>query len=138
MIDRVRRASREQVSFYPQLKLARLWLPLAIVGVVLFWQLVIVPLGDETWEFWSTLLFYSILGPGVTFIVLDWIATEVRLCEEAQARLSALYAELRDSHELLSGIQHVTERFASAPDLESTIKAAVRGLTEVDGADGAV
>lgn len=137
VIDRVRRASREQVSFYPQLKLARLWLPLAIVGVVLFWQLVIVPLGDETWEFWSTLLFYSILGPGVTFIVLDWIATEVRLREEAQARLSSLYAELRDSHELLSGIQHVTESFASAPDLESTIKAAVRGITEVAGADGA-
>src|SRR5690554_4221521 len=115
---RLRTASRQQVSFYPQLRLARLWLPASIVGVVLVWQLVIVPLGDDNWRFWSTLLFYSILGPAVTYVVLDWIAREVRLREDAQARLSSLYAELRDSHELLSGIQRVTESFAAASDLE--------------------
>lgn len=134
---RLRTASRQQVSFYPQLRLARLWLPASIVGVVLVWQLVIVPLGDDNWRFWSTLLFYSILGPAVTYVVLDWIAREVRLREDAQARLSSLYAELRDSHELLSGIQRVTESFAAASDLESTLSAAGRGITEVAGATGA-
>lgn len=137
VIRRIRHASRQQGSFYPQLRLARLWLPATIVGVVLVWQLVVVPLGDETWRFWSTLLFYSILGPTATFVVLDWIATEVRLREEAQARLGSLYAELRDSHELLSGIQRVTESFAAASDLESTLSAAGRGITEVAGATGA-
>lgn len=137
MIRRIRNASRQQVSFYPQVRLARLWLPASIVGVVLMWQLVIVPLGDDNWRFWSTLLFYSILGPAVTYVVLDWIAREVRLREDAQARLSSLYAELRDSHELLSGIQRVTENFAAASDLESTLSAAGRGITEVAGAAGA-
>src|SRR5690554_1180345 len=137
MMRRLRHASREQGSFYPQLRLARRWLPAAIVGVVLLWQLVVVPLGGDAWQFWATLLFYSILGPTVTFVVLDWIATEVQLREEAQAQLESLYTELRDSHELLSGIQRVTESFASSSELEATLAAAVRGVTEVAGAQGA-
>ncbi len=137
MMRRLRHASREQGSFYPQLRLARLWLPATIVGVVLLWQLVVVPQGGDAWEFWATLLFYSILGPAVTYVVLDWIATEVRLREEAQARLGSLYTELRDSHELLSGIQRVTESFASSSDLESTLAAAGKGVTEVARAEGA-
>lgn len=137
MMKRISQASRQQGSFYPQLRLARLWLPAAIVGVVLLWQLVVVPLGGDAWQFWATLLFYSILGPTVTFVVLDWIATEVQLREEAQAQLESLYTELRDSHELLSGIQRVTESFASSSELEATLAAAVRGVTEVAGAHGA-
>lgn len=129
---------RQAGSFYPQLRLARLWLPAAIVGVVLFWQLVIVQLGGDGWRFWSTLLFYSILGPAVTYLVLNWIATQVLLREEAQARLGTLYSELQESHELLAGIQRVTEDFATASDLESTLAAAARGLTDVAGAAGAL
>ncbi len=137
MIRRRRSGDEYAGSFYSEVRRARLWLPATIIGVVLVWQLVVVPLGDATWQFWSTLLFYGILGPAVTFIVLDWIAGEVRLREEAQARLSSLYTELRDSHELLAGIQRVTEAFAAAPDLEATISAAGRGLCQVTGARGA-
>lgn len=133
----MRTASRQHGSFYPQLKLARLWLPALIVAVVLAWQFLVVPLGGQSWRFWSNLLFYSILGPAVTFVVLDWIATEVKLREEAQARLSSLYAELQDSHELLAGIQQVTESFAASTDLEATLAAAGRGITRVAGAVGA-
>ena len=137
MMRRIRHASRQQGSFYPQLRQARLWLPATIVGVVLLWQLVIVPRGGEEWQFWSTLLFYSILGPTVTFVVLDWIATEVQLREAAQARMGSLYSELRDSHELLSGIQRVTESFAGSTEIEATLRAAVKGVTEVARAQGA-
>lgn len=123
-------------SLYQQIKLARFWLPVAIVGVVLVHQLFIVPLGDDSWRFWSQLLFYSILGPIVTFLTLNWIASEVRQREEAQSELEALYGELQSSHALLGAIQKVTEKFAAALDLEAVISAASHGITEVTGANG--
>ena len=124
------------VSLYHKVELARLWLPLTIVGVVLVYQLAIVPLGGESWRFWAQLLFYSILGPIVTFVTLSWIAGEVRLREEAQEELSRLYGELQSSHELLSDIQGVTEQFVAASDLEGALETASRGITEVSGATG--
>lgn len=124
-------------SLYPQLRQARFWLPLTIVGVVIFYQLVFVPLGGASWQFWSVLLFYSLLGPVVTFITLDWIASEVKQRENAQAELSHLYDELRSSHALLGSIQTVTEQFAAAPDLEAALSAASRGVVQVTGALGA-
>lgn len=126
------------VSLYHKVKLARLWLPLTIVGVVLVYQLAVVPLGGEAWQFWSQLLFYSILGPIVTFVTLSWIAGEVRLREEAQEELSRLYGELQASHELLGDIQGVTEKFVAASDLETALETASRGITEVSGAQGTI
>jgi signal transduction histidine kinase len=126
-----------QRSLYQQIKWARFWLPVAIVGVVLFHQLIIVPMGNEQWQFWEELLFYSILGPIVTFLTLNWIASEVRQREEAQNELRGLYNELQESHALLGAIQKVTEQFASAPDLETALSAASQGITHVTGATGA-
>jgi signal transduction histidine kinase len=131
------RTETRQRSLYQQIKWARFWLPLAIVGVVLFHQLVIVPLGGERWQFWEELLFYSILGPTVTFLTLSWIASEVKQREEAQNELRNLYNELQESHALLGAIQKVTEQFASAPDLETALSAASQGITNVTGAKGA-
>jgi signal transduction histidine kinase len=131
------REETRQRSLYQQIKWARFWLPLAIVGVVLFHQLIIVPMGNEQWQFWEELLFYSILGPIVTFLTLNWIASEVRQREEAQNELRKLYNELQESHALLGAIQKVTEQFASAPDLETALSAASQGITHVTGARGA-
>ncbi len=123
-------------SLHQQVKLARFWLPVAIVGVVLLHQLLIVPLGDARWQFWTQLLFYSILGPAVTFLTLNWIASEVRGREDAQDELRRLYTELKDSHALLGAIQKVTEQFAAATDLEGVLSAASQGIAEVTGAKG--
>lgn len=123
-------------SLYQQIKRARLWLPLLIVGVVLVHQLVLVPLGGPAWQFWFQLLFYSLLGPLVTYLTLDWIAEEVRRREATQNELSRLYRELQASHALLGAIQKVTEQFASAADLDAVLNAAVRGISEVTGARG--
>lgn len=131
------RRPRRVGSLYQQVKLARIWLPLTIVGVVLLLQLAIIPLGDTRYQFWVQLLFYSILGPIATYLTLTWIAREVRLREEAQAQLTSLYTELQASHELLGAIQTVTEQFASATDLGAALAAGVRGVTEVTGAQGA-
>jgi len=124
-------------SLYHQVRLARLWLPLTIVGVVLIHQLLIVPLGPPSYKFWAQLLFYAILGPAATFITLNWIADEARLKERAQEELATLYRELQRSHELLGRIQGVTANFAAAPDLEATVAAAADGIVAVTGA-GAV
>ncbi|MCA9838351.1 MAG: GAF domain-containing sensor histidine kinase [Trueperaceae bacterium] len=127
----------KQGSLYQRIMLARFWLPATIVGVVLVHQLSIVPLGGPRWEFWSVLLFYSILGPFVTFLTLTWIASEVRQREAAQNEFQRLFIELKASHALLGQIQNVTEQFVSAPDLETSLSAASEGITRVTGALGA-
>ncbi len=121
-------------SLYEQVRLARLWLPLTIVGVVLMHQLVVLPLGSPAFQFWGQVLFYSILGPIATYLTLNWIADELLVKERQDAELASLYEELRASHELLASIHEVTARFASAPDLETTVSAAADGIQAVTGA----
>lgn len=123
-------------SLYQQIRLARVWFPLTIVGVVLLQQLVIVPLGGAGWRFWVQLLFYSILGPMATFLTLNWIAAEVRRREEAQSELLELYDALSRSHALLGKIQKVTEQFALATDLNAVLSVAGEGITTATGAHG--
>src|SRR5690606_581262 len=123
-------------GLYEQVRLARLWLPLSIVGVVLVHQLVVVALLPPTAQFWAQLLFYSILGPLATYVTLNWIAGEAREKERAQVELAELYRELQSSHAVLASIQGVTERFAASASLETTVRAAVEGVAGVTGASG--
>ncbi len=123
-------------SLYQQIRRARLWLPLTIVGVVLTQQLVVAELGGPRAQFWAELLFYGLLGPAVTSATLNWIAAEVRRREGAQAELRELYHALSRSHALLGKIQRVTEQFASAADLNAVLGVAGEGLTTVTGAEG--
>ncbi len=126
-----------QRSLYQQIRAARFWIPLTIVGVVIVQESLIVPLGGAEWRFWSQLLFYSLLGPSAVFLILNWIASEVRQREVAQNDLRQLYTELQASHALLSAIQKVTERFATATDLETVLAAASQGVSEATQAEGA-
>lgn len=126
-----------QRSLYAQVRMARIWLPVTIVGVVLIHQLAIVPLGGAEWQFWTQLLFYSILGPLATFSVMTWIAEEVRSRERAQNELARLYTELQASHALLAEIQTVTASFAAAQSLEAVGAAVVTGVQRVTGAQAA-
>jgi signal transduction histidine kinase len=124
-------------SLYHQVRWARLWLPLLIVGVVLIHQLVVLPLGGAAFRFWGNLLFYALLGPTVTFVVLDWIAQALSERERAQAELQRLYRELSDSFVRLKGLQRVTERFAAASDLQAAVTAGVQGALDASGAGAA-
>ena len=119
-----------------QIKLARLWLPLVIVGIVLIQQLIIMPMGGENWRFWGQLLFYGIVGPAATFATLSWIRQEVRDHEQAQRKLGRLFDELQASHALLTTIQKVTEQFARANELESILAVASEGIAHVTRAQG--
>jgi signal transduction histidine kinase len=130
--------SAQRPSLYAQVRLARLWLPLVIVGVVLLHQLVVIPLGGATFRFWGQLLFYALLGPTVTFVVLDWIAGAIRDRERAQVELQRLYRELQGGFERLRALQRITERFAAAPDLQAAVAAGVQGARGASGARAAV
>jgi signal transduction histidine kinase len=112
----------------------RLGLPLAIVGIVLAFELALVPQLDPEVGRWVRLAFYSLLGPAATYLTLSWIVREVTARERAQARFAATYRELQDSHDLLATIQRVTERFAAADDLEAAVHAAASGIREATGA----
>lgn len=122
---------------YQQIRLARFWLPLIIIGVVLFHQLMIVPLGGEVWQFWEELLFYSIVGPVVTFLTLNWISVQVKRGEDARMEMQRLNLELQENVKLLSAIKRVTEQFVTAGDLETALVAVSEGITKVTGAEGA-
>lgn len=125
-------------SLYHQVRWARLWLPLVIVGVVLVHQLLVLPLGGASFRFWGNLLFYALLGPIITFVVLHWIAQALREREVAQLELQRLYRELSDSFTRLKGLQRATERFATAQDLQAAVSAGVQGALEAGGAGAAV
>jgi signal transduction histidine kinase len=133
----VKKGSVASASLYHQVRWARLWLPLLIVGVVLVHQLLVLPLGGPGFRFWGNLLFYALLGPTVTFVVLDWIAQALRERERAQAELQRLYRELSDSFVRLKGLQRVTERFAAASDLQAAVTAGVQGAVDATGAGAA-
>ena len=123
-----------QSSLYEQIRLARLWLPLVIVGVVLLFQFVVLPVGDGAYRIWAPVIFYSILGPIATYVTLNWIASEVQGRERAQADMARLFLELQASHEMLGAIHDVTARYAAAPDLEAVMRVAAEGVVEVTGA----
>ncbi len=122
-------------SLARQVDRARVWLPLSIVGIVVLFELGLVPVLGPAIGPWVRLAFYSILGPLATVLTLSWIVREVRAREQAQSELATTYLELQDSHELLAAIQRVTERFAAATDLEEAVHAAASGIREATGAD---
>lgn len=111
-----------------------MWLPLTIVGIVVLFELGLVPRFGPSAGPIVRLAFYSILGPAATVATLSWIVREVRGRERAQGQLAATYGELQESHDLLSSIQRVTERFAGASDLEDAVDAAASGLRMATGA----
>ncbi len=123
-----------QSSLYDQIRLARLWLPLVIIGVVLAFQFVVLPIGEGAFRIWAPVIFYSVLGPIATYVTLNWIAGAVRDREQAQADMARLYLELQASHEMLGSIHDVTAKYAAAPDLEAVMRVAAEGVVEVTGA----
>ena len=129
-------ANENTGNLYKQVKRARFWLPISIIGVVLMFQFNIVNGGNEGWRQWSGVLFYGIVGPIVTFLTLSWIAAQLKEYEIAQNKLRSLFTDLQASHALLGTIQEVTEQFATADDLETVLTTASRSINRVTMAEG--
>lgn len=123
-------------SLAQQISVARIWLPLLIVGVVVLMQFVVVPLGGARWGFWVELLFYSLAGSAATALTLSWILWEVRQRESAQAEQLELYRALEHSNTFLKELQRATEQFAKASDLDTLLSVAAEGITRAASGRG--
>ena len=113
-----------------QVRRARLWLPAAIIAIVLLFELGVLPSLGPTLAPWVRVAFYAILGPLATSSTLTWVLQEVQGRERAQGELSNTYLELQESHDLLAIINRITERFAAASDVEDAVRAGASGLIE--------
>lgn len=121
-----------------RIRTARNYLPLIIISVVLFYELVFVRLGGPTFELWARLLFYGGVGPLVTFFTVEWIAEGVRVRERAELELVSLSEELRRSLRRLDTVQQLIRQLAEARDLEEVLDAAVVGVVRATGAQSGV
>lgn len=115
-------------------------LPFLIALVVLLYEEWVIPLGGAPFARIAHLAFYGLLGPLVTFFVIQWIAEGIKGREQASQELRALYAELRASHQRMSALQRLMRELADSQaenDLETLLEAAVSGARQVTGAASA-
>jgi len=112
---------------------ARIVLPILIIAIVFIFELGVISRVPQDIMHLVELGFYSVLGPAATIVTLTWVLREVRGREQAQAELSGTYLELQESHDLLTIINRVAERFASAADVEEAVRAGAHGLLEATG-----
>ncbi|GGM91515.1 sensor histidine kinase [Thermus composti] len=104
-------------SVYRLVRLAQKFLPPAIALVVVAFELALSPFDHTSALFWLRLGFYGLVGPLVTYAVLEWIAQEVlekdraeRALEEANRRLLAsgrIFREALESENLEEALQRI-------------------------------
>jgi signal transduction histidine kinase len=98
-------------------RLAQRLLPPIIALVVVAFELALLPYRHQDFTLWLRLGFYGLVGPLVTYAVLEWIAQEVleraraeRALEEANRRLLAagrVFREALKSENLEEAVQRV-------------------------------
>ncbi|GAA6735300.1 sensor histidine kinase [Thermus oshimai] len=93
-------------SLYGLVRLAQRVLPPLIALAVVLFEVALLPYRHADFAFWVRLGFYGLVGPLVTFAVLEWIAQEVlekaraeRALEEANRRLRAAGRVFREALE---------------------------------------
>ncbi len=125
-------------SPYRLVRLAQRALPPLIVGVVLLFELLLWPYRADDPTFWVRLGFYGIVGPLVTFAVLEWIAQEIlekaraeKALEEANRRLAAsgrIFREALESENLEEAVQRIARALEEALGLHVALEAeGIRG-----------
>jgi len=100
-------------------RLAQRLLPPAIALVVVVFELALLPFRHQDATLWFRLGFYGLVGPLVTYAVLEWIAQEVleraraeRALEEANRRLLAagrVFREALESENLEEAVRRVAQ-----------------------------
>ena len=98
-------------------RLAQRLLPPAIALVVVVFELALLPYRHQDFALWFRLGFYGLVGPLVTYAILEWIAQEVleraraeRALEEANRRLLAagrVFREALESQNLEEAVHRV-------------------------------
>ncbi|WP_347242049.1 histidine kinase [Thermus sp.] len=116
-------------------RLAQRLLPPLIAAVVVAFELALLPYRHQDMTLWLRLGFYGLVGPLVTYAVLEWIAQEVlekvraeRALEEANRRLQAAGRIFREALKS-QNLEEATGRLAQA--LQETLGYGV--ALEVEG-----
>jgi len=121
-------------ALYRRVNALRILMPFAIVLVVVSYEFSVVQLGNRGGEFWAHLLFYSILGPFVTFYIITWIIEGIRMRQKAEIELRDLYAELKGANRRLDTVGQLIRSLAEAGDLEEVLDIAISGVVRATGA----
>ncbi|SEJ15197.1 GAF domain-containing protein [Deinococcus reticulitermitis] len=122
------------VRLSDRVRIVRNVLPPLIVLVVVGIELLIFQLRDTRAELIAHLVFYSLVGPAVTFFSVEWIAQGTRAREQAERELRELYGELSTSNGQLRAVQALMRDLAEASDLAELVEVAARGAVRVTGA----
>jgi len=121
-------------ELYRRVNALRILMPFAIVAVVATYEFSVVQLGNRDGAFWAHLLFYSILGPFVTFYIITWIIEGIRIRQKAEIELRDLYAELKGANRRLDTVGQLIRSLAEAGDLEEVLDIAILGVVRATGA----
>ena len=121
-------------ALYRRVNALRILMPFAIVAVVVGYELGVAQLGNRGNEFWAHLLFYSILGPFVTFYIITWIIVGIQIRQKAELELRDLYAELKSANRRLDTVGQLIRSLAEAGDLEEVLDIAIGGVVRATGA----
>lgn len=113
-------------SLYRLVRLAQRLLPPAIALVVLAFELALSPFDHTSALFWLRLGFYGLVGPLVTYAVLEWIAQEV--LEKARAERA-----LEEANRRLLASERVFREALASENLEEAVLRIARGLEETLG-----
>jgi len=118
-------------SLYRLIRLYRLFLPLAIVLVVVVFELSLEPYQGQPLAFWLRMGFYGLVGPLVTWMTLEWIAQQVQEREQAQRALEV-------ANRRLEAIGSVLKRASAADNLEQALASVVREVAQALGMEASL
>ncbi|RIH88023.1 Signal transduction histidine-protein kinase/phosphatase DegS [Meiothermus luteus] len=110
-------------SLYRLIRLYRLFLPVAIVLVVVLFEVSLQPYEGLPVAFWLRLGFYGLVGPLVTWMTLEWIAQQVQEREEVQRALE-------EANRRLMAVGNILRRASVADNLEQALAAVVQEVAQ--------
>ncbi|MER3554681.1 MAG: histidine kinase [Meiothermus sp.] len=118
-------------SLYRSIRLYRLFLPISIALVVVLFELSLEPYAGTRIAFWLHLGFYSLVGPLVTWMTLEWIAQQV--LEREQARTA-----LEQANRRLEAVGSILKGASLAENLEQALGAVVTEVAHTLGREAAL
>ncbi|MDX2007357.1 MAG: histidine kinase [Meiothermus sp.] len=113
-------------SLYRLIRFFRLALPVAIVLVVVAFELFLEPYEGQPTAFWLRMGFYGMVGPLVTWLTFEFISQQVEERERAQQALEA-------ANRRLEAVGSILKRSSVAENLEQALAAVVEEVSQTLG-----
>jgi signal transduction histidine kinase len=110
-------------SLYRLIRFFRVALPIAIVLVVVAFELFLEPYEGQPTAFWLRMGFYGLVGPLVTWLTLEFISQQVEEREQAQRGLEV-------ANRRLEAVGSILKRSSVAENLEQALAAVVMEVSQ--------